>query len=408
MHDFGMTVATAPRLIGFLVVLASIGCRQHSDSSGQRLVVAEGTIEGVPRLRAVPEMRIDGYAADLVPVNWLGVSSNGTIAVLQSQDHVVHFFDSTGSLIATVGREGEGPGEFRTLVRAGWKADSLWVSDPLVSRVTLLSPEGKLLRTLPRLASVSPLAQDSTSLPTFGFVFPYAVYDGDSMLMTAQSGDPRAEALGGMPLLKVSPDGWIRRVVTLLPVFESSVRVPLPRGGVASAPVPYFPRLLWGVSPNGRVIAKLVTNIVDGSQGSLMVTLINAEDDESSRREIPFVGVPIPHHAIDSVIRVRIENATRSEVKRVYETEVRDLVPDVYPPVEELVVDNDHRVWLGLRPTSRGKPWLVLDAAGVATALVALPVNSSVQAADGNRVWVVESDELDVESIVRYRLDPAQ
>jgi len=77
----------------------------------------------------------------------------------------------------------------------------------------------------------------------------------------------------------------------------------------------------------------------------------------------------------------------------------------VYPPVEELLVGNDHRVWIGLRPTSRGRPWLVLGDAGAPDGIVTLPANSTVRAADGEHLWAIEQDELDVESVVRYRLE---
>jgi hypothetical protein len=361
-------------------------------------------MEGVPRLAAPPEMRIDGYEADLVPINWLGVSRDGTVAILQAQDLVVRFFDPSGTPIGALGGEGGGPGEFRSLVRAGWKADTLWVSDPMLARVTLISPDRAFLRTLPPLTVVRPLPEDSSALPTFGFVFPYAVYEGDSMLVAAQSGDPRAEALGGMPLLRVSQEGWIRRVVTLVPHSEGALNIPLPDGGIGVAHVPYFPDPQWAVSPDGRVIAIVNTTLRGADQGSIPVGAVSDQGAELFKKEFPFEGVPIPRHVADSVLRVRAERARIPEVKRAYESDVRGLVPPVYPPVRDLIVGDDHRIWIGLRATEQGRPWLVLDQGGAAAGIVILPRNSSVRAANGDYVWAVERDEFDVESVVRYRL----
>ena len=131
-----------------LLAVVCFACGGTSERSEWRLMASEGTMEGVPQLQAEPEMRIDGYAADLVPISWLGVGPTGTIAILQTQDHVVRFFDSAGSPVGSVGGDGEGPGEFRTLQRGGWKADTLWVSDFALHRVTLISPEVAFLRTL--------------------------------------------------------------------------------------------------------------------------------------------------------------------------------------------------------------------------------------------------------------------
>lgn len=370
-------------------------------------MIAEGTMEGVPRLHAAPEMRIDGYEADLVPINWVGVASDGTVAVLQSQDRVVRFFDPSGTPIGALGGEGKGPGEFVSLARAGWKADTLWVSDPWLDRVTLISPERVLLRTLLPLVIARPLPEDSSSLPTFPSVAPYAVYERDSMLVTAipAAADPRAEALGGLPLLRVSQEGWIRRVVTVVPRSEGILNIPLPDGGIAVAHTPYFPHPQWAVSPDGRVIAIVTTTLRGGDQGFITVVMVNEEGAELFKREFPFEGVPIPQHVADSVLRVRAERARIPEARRAYESDVRDLVPPVYPPVRELVVGNDHRIWIGLRATEQGRPWLVLDEGGVPAGIVTMPPNSSVRAANADYVWAVERDEFDVGSVIRYRLD---
>ena len=67
---------------------------------GVLLVACTGTDGSVdldaPVIPIAEDLRIDGYAADLVPVNWLGANESGTIAVLQWQDHSVRFFDGAG------------------------------------------------------------------------------------------------------------------------------------------------------------------------------------------------------------------------------------------------------------------------------------------------------------------------
>lgn len=388
-----------------IVVLACLGCGDDGDRWEPRLVVAHGTMEGVARLAAEPEMRIDGYEADLVPINWLGATRDGTVVILQSQDYVVRFFDRSGTLIRTVGREGEGPGEFRSLGQGGWRADTLWVSDPRLARVTLISPEGVVLRTLPRLTVARPLPEDSSLLPTFYFVFPNAVYEGDSILVLAMGeiGDPLAEALDGTPLLRMSPDGWIGRLVTVLST-EGTLYVTY-ANGIQSVRIPFYPRPQWAVSPDGRRIATVTTDVRDSHRGSITVTVIDQEGEDTFRREIPIEGVPIPSQVVDSALQASAANVRRPEIRRAYETDIPDLVPPMYPPVEQLVVGNDHRVWIGLRPTPNGRPWLVLDAAGAPAGIVMLPVNSWVRTADAGYIWTVERDEFDVESVVRHRLD---
>lgn len=85
-------------------------------------------------LSLVLELRIDAADADLSPVGWIAVAKDGTIAVGQSQDHLIRCFDARGASLGTFGRDGAGPGEFRYLTIQGWLGDTLWVSDVGVRR----------------------------------------------------------------------------------------------------------------------------------------------------------------------------------------------------------------------------------------------------------------------------------
>ena len=54
-----------------------------------------------------------------------------------------------GANKGVVGRDGEGPGEFRRPNYAGWNGDTLWVSDQGLMRITLVSAEPVLFFTPP-------------------------------------------------------------------------------------------------------------------------------------------------------------------------------------------------------------------------------------------------------------------
>jgi hypothetical protein len=61
----------------------------------------------------------------------------------------IYLVGRDGSVVATWGGEGEGPGEFRGLDAMLLRADSILVSDGRLRRVTLLSLGGKVLATRP-------------------------------------------------------------------------------------------------------------------------------------------------------------------------------------------------------------------------------------------------------------------
>ncbi len=76
-----------------------------------------------------------------VIVQALGNSSG--VIVADGSQQAIFFFDRAGRLVRTVGREGAGPGEFRSLRWLGWCPDGTLVAfDALLSRLSFLDSQG--------------------------------------------------------------------------------------------------------------------------------------------------------------------------------------------------------------------------------------------------------------------------
>lgn len=354
----------------------------------------------------VPDLRIDGYAADLVPVSWMGVAQNGTIALVQMQDANIQFFDSGGVHLGSFGRQGSGPGEFRRPTRGGWVGDTLWISDTELRRVTLISPERDLVRTLPPLAAARPSPTNAARFPTFSFVFPYGLLANDLLLtsVTGAAGDPLAEAFQGTPLLRVTSDGVIQDLITEIPQNPCSVNVTIP-GGSASAQVPFCASPEWAVSPDGARLAILTTDGIGPEGGKFRVSVVDSRQaSEIFSRSYPFEGVPIPRAAVDSAISDRAARAPIPELRQAIEGAGRRSVPPVYPPVRGIVLGADGRLLVGLRGGPRGNPWLILNSEGDVVGHITVPQDVTLRVADADHVWGLERDELGVESVVRFSL----
>lgn len=194
----------------------------------------------VPVLSIAEDLRIDGYAEDLVPIGWVGASPNGVIAMLQWQDFGVRFYAPSGEFLGSVGREGAGPGEFRRVVRAGWIADTLWVSDTQLRRTTLISPDLEVVRTVPDHGLAQPMPGD-TMFPTYRTPNPFAMYaDGGSLTWALQRTDGQfVDLQAGSPLLRLDSAGFIeRRVAGVVSLSEGYITVDV-GNGVGSA-IPFF------------------------------------------------------------------------------------------------------------------------------------------------------------------------
>jgi len=120
---------------------------------GQR----EGNIESLPEWRLAPEPRlvigvVDGSPEyELDDVSGAVMLSDGRIVVGEARGARLRVYDRDGRHIADWGREGRGPGEFGYVLSVHvLGGDSLAVDDVLESRITVLTPEGRFVRMLPR------------------------------------------------------------------------------------------------------------------------------------------------------------------------------------------------------------------------------------------------------------------
>jgi sugar lactone lactonase YvrE len=76
----------------------------------------------------------------------------GNILVLDSANNRIQKFDPNGKFIATIGRRGQGPGEFYNPDSFGFDAKgTLWVMDGYQNRIQTFSPDGKGDQTIPLL-----------------------------------------------------------------------------------------------------------------------------------------------------------------------------------------------------------------------------------------------------------------
>ena len=69
----------------------------------------------------------------------------GAIYVADVQANEIRVFGADGAHLRTIGRSGDGPGEFNALYALAWIGDTLAAFDPRNGRISFLSPEGDWL-----------------------------------------------------------------------------------------------------------------------------------------------------------------------------------------------------------------------------------------------------------------------
>ena len=398
------------------VVLAA--CGSDAGSTGRRYEVMVDTIGDTVVIRTlagsvwdgeatlVPEVSIgelDGPEELLFGWIWsIAVANNGNVYVFDEQVQDVRVFDSTGGYVETLGRRGQGPGEFSRAEAIALLPDGrLVVRDPGNQRVEVFGPGAgqtdQWRYNSGNAYSMSPLHTDE---------------HGRTFLVTRDvSRDGSA-----MHLIVLGPDGM---PVDTLPDPASEYEAPMltatSGSGTSGASVPFAPRFQWTVHPDGHFLTGLPSEYrIDLVRGDGVFRIERTTD-------------PAPIH--DEERAYHREHVVRS----MRNTDPHwswngPPIPEHKPFFQGLVVGRDRRIWVRLvtdavpvenesydpeNPFSAPVNWVeslrydVFQPDGTYLGAMVppdefLPYPHPIF--DGDKVWAVTRDELGVERVVRYRI----
>jgi hypothetical protein len=362
-----------------------------------------------PTWKLIEELRIgsvDDPAQALTEIRAVDVDARGNIYVTQPRDAVIRVFDATGKAVRTMGRRGQGPGEFTGISHIGFRGDTFFVSDFSQRRTSLFAANGAFIRSFgfgvvnvkPPLVPGPPshLLPDGSLIATPGF-------------STGPSFDRTATELR-RPTLRTERSGKI--VDTLF--YSHEIHTVL--------------RLKWGDKSGSVTVQSLIDDplvviardastvfVVDrrsadrGRRAEFRITKLKLNGDTAWSRPYAYVARELTAADHDSIVRVRSQDFMRS--RQMTEATAAEMfrkqawIPAFWPPIAEAVGSSDGGLWLrqyeGTRTTTR---WLVVDSAGKTKAAVNAPGQAKILQIIGDRVYARVRDEYDVSYVVRYRI----
>lgn len=384
-----------PRCLALAAVLGACGGAQGG--SGAAAPMGELTL--------VEERRIDADSADLSGVGYLLVADNGDIIVTQSQDKLLKVFRPDGST-STMGRGGGGPGEFDRLTRAGWLGDSIWVLDPGLSRISIFGPDYAFARSF-RSPETGLNPDPSASYS----VYVQAVLPGGDVrgLISLHPGTTPPPWLADVdsadrPYVRLTPGGEPVVRLAIDPPDRCFVSFRIGASGIGSSRLPYCAER---ISTGWEATVPLV--FVDqeasiGDSGSYRVTVISPDGDTTFARRFAYLPITVNQAMIDSAKASQAERDAMSPPGTYAERP--DLVfPPTRPPIRKVLLGRDGTVWLEEEDNAPEHRWVALDSRGERVASIALPPNVTLRNAERGRIWTLERDADDLESIVVFRLE---
>ena len=359
---------------------------------------------GVQRWSLEPELRIGSIDTPpdlLTEVGDLAVAA-GRVFVAQPQDRQVRVFDTAGRFIGVIGRDGAGPGEFRSFASIGVRSDTLWVVDRFNARVTVMDLKGVVLDARQVQGPVVPGAGRPLA--------PTAVLSGGSFLATAR-------VQGGVSGARSADAEFVQQIDTSGAVTgkfgEHDLAGSLGRVVIGTRALHFTHPLrtpgLTAWSSDGSLVALLSQRApASGAADSFQITLFRSPRDTVYSRWYRFDPVPVTGEVRDSIRAEQLETFSalgfnRLLARRVIEDSIP--LPAFQPPVRHLVTSSDGRVLVGREAAGQAeRSWLVLNRRGDFVAHFWAPAGLEVRELVDTRVWGTVCDELDVPYVVRYRL----
>ena len=359
----------------------------------------------------VPEVSIgelDGRDEYLFgSIGSIAVDDDLNVYVLDEQAQHIRVFDSAGVYLRTLGRRGEGPGEFGSAEAIALLPDGrLVVRDPGNQRIEVFGPGGGRTEQWGYNAG--------------------NMYFGRSPLVTDASGrtflSTRDLSREGfvMHIVVFGPDGTpVDTLAEPSSDYDAPTMSAMGRSMLLRRVVPFSPEFLWTIHLSGHFLTGLSAEY-----------RIELRRDDGVLR-IERAGDPVPVHEEE-----------RASTREFLEGNMRNTQPDWNwngPPIPqhkpffyELLAGRDGRIWVRLAteaypvenesydaedPSSRPVVWReplrydVFEPDGTYLGVVVPPDGFEYYKApvfDGDHVWAVTQDELGVERVVRYRIEVAR
>ena len=140
-------------------------------------------------------------------------------------------------------------------------------------------------------------------------------------------------------------DGFIKSLMLEIPL-DRNMFIEYGPGAVSTrAAVPFYPRTEWAVAPDGGRVGVLTIAFSGPEAETFRVTIYEAPSSrEIFSRTVPYQGIPIPDHVVDSVLEARARaiaaapplpfGRTRPTLSRGEERELRSRMGPFTPRLE--------------------------------------------------------------------------
>ena len=363
---------------------------------------AETPAGPVDQFVATEEWRLGGSEAlrrGLASIDGITIMPSGDLFAVDLTSRRIAKLDSLGRDLIAFGQQGTGPGDFMTPAMLGHIADTLWVNDIRLRRISLFDLDGRLLRTISAslgLEGVSGknrigmgLLDDGALLATYA-VRSREMVTFEPMSISVSRYD--TQSTNAVEFGRIDPPRIWRFVDEA-------------RGMRSGAIQPLIGSAFYAVAQNGSRLV-FVEQPVPTGRGDAYFHLRQVASDGRVlfSRRYRYEPQEVSQGLVDSLIAVQTRN------RRASPAAVRDslMVPTYLFPVATALVGRDGTIWIRREAFGAAATWELYDSEGNLVGRVKLPPDARVVEGSRERAWILAPDPDGVSQLSRIRLDPAR
>lgn len=382
-----------------LLLAAAAGCGgetpavgpQRMDSAGIRIVYSPrpAWAEGQGWRVGEPLLSLGSGDDPLFQVVGAALRPGGGAVVALGEAGEVRFYGAEGQAEATLGRVGEGPGEFASLQSVGLlSGDTAWAFDYALRRFTLLHPEAGVLGV--RTLDAAPLrALAVGALPDGGWIVREAWGDAPGALGEGLRRDP-------IRVFRTAPSGQVTDTLVSLAGREILITS---EGG----------RAVMGAAPFARDATVAVTRdgVAVGDQVEHELRLLDSDGAVRAIARWAGPSLQITEARVSQWIEARLDGLHPGERDRARSYLERAPVPDRSPAYQSVLAAPNGELWVAeYAPPGRApEGWTVVAPDGGWLGRTVMPAGFTPVDVGKGRILGVERDAMGVERVVIRALE---
>ena len=413
-----------------LLFTAGLALGQLRSGAAQQTIA---DLESTPTLRLVEELRI-GSANDpsvgFAQIGAVDVDHEGLLYVFEGQDRQIRVYSDRGQLLRTIGRAGNGPGEFAGSIWFGVKGDTVWAIEGAgvlaQSNIALFDRRsGVLLRSVrSEVAQVpgrgrSSLVFSPRAMRSDG-MFISLDYISASMRGATATGIGPEDTLR-LPRIAFGTDGKVRDTLSWYreppsPPQPGSTSITSSTNIRHFVPRPPPERTISRLFPDGRFQVEN-RRPSTASPGTLRVTRENIRGAAVYSRSYRFSPVRYSSEILDTLaarslrggaalVRDGVVQMTTADTTAQTRAQVRAAMqfPDFQQPLQATFIGADASILLRREEVVGAQRWDLLDPQGNPRGKIQIPANVRPLWLSGDTMWAAIPDNDDVPFLVKYRI----